>query len=380
MIWIALKMLRGDRAKFLGSVAGVTFSALLIAQQASIFCGLMLRTTSQLQDINDADIWVMDPDVLYVDELRPIKEDYVYQVQGVPGVEWAVPFYKGQARMKLPDESPPRYQQSLVLGLDDASFVGAPREIYLGSLADLRRPDAVMMDIAGYKYLWPGEPLRVGRTFEMNDRRDVLVGICKASPTFQTYPVIYTTYRHALKFSAQERRVLPFILAKAEKGTDRATVCARIKVQTGLKALTRAEFSRATMDYYLQRTSIPQNFAITVILGFVVGCAIAGQTFYNFVIENLNQFGALKAMGVTNSRIVGMVFVQGLVVGAIGYCLGIGFASLFGLLTRGSPISFYMPWQVPAITAVAVALIVTLASVISIRRVLVLEPATVFQG
>ena len=54
MTWIALKMLTGDRAKYLGIMAGVTFAALLIAQQASIFCGLLLRTTVQLQDIADA--------------------------------------------------------------------------------------------------------------------------------------------------------------------------------------------------------------------------------------------------------------------------------------------------------------------------------------
>ena len=51
------------------------------------------------------------------------------------------------------------------------------------------------------------------------------------------------------------------------------------------------------------------------------------------MLENLNQFGSLKAMGVTNGTIVGMVLLQGTVIGAIGYCLGVGLASLFGVLT-----------------------------------------------
>ena len=337
----------------------------------------MLRTTAQLQDVADADIWVMDPSVQYVDELRPIKDDYLYQVQSVSGVSWAVRFYKGQGRMKLLEG---RYQQGLILGLDDATMVGAPRDIILGSLADLRNPDAVMMDEVGYHYLWPGEPLRVGRTFEMNDRRAVVVGICKASRTFQTFPVLYTRYTQALQFSAQERRVLPFILVKAEDGASKAAVCQNINAQTGLKALTREDFMWTTMGYYMRRTSIPQNFAITVLLGFVVGCAIAGQTFYTFVLENLNQFGALKAMGVNNRRIVGMVLLQGSVVGALGFCLGIGAASLFGWLTSETQVSFFMPWQVLVITAVSVLLIMGLTSMFSVRRVLVLEPATVFQG
>jgi putative ABC transport system permease protein len=118
-----------------------------------------------------------------------------------------------------------------------------------------------------------------------------------------------------------------------------------------------------------------------VFLGFVVGCAIAGQTFYTFTLENLAQFGSLKAMGVSNLRLVGMVLMQALVVGVVGYGLGLGAAALFGEATRtSSRLAFYMAWQIPVLTAAAVALIMILASLISIRRVLVLEPGIVFRG
>jgi putative ABC transport system permease protein len=134
--------------------------------------------------------------------------------------------------------------------------------------------------------------------------------------------------------------------------------------------------------YFVQRTGIVANFAITVFLGFLVGCAIAGQTFYTFTLENLPQFGSLKAMGVTNLRLVGMVLLQGLVVGLIGYGLGVGGAALFGKLmtAAGSRLAFLMPWQVLAGTAAAVAVIVMLSSLVSVYKVLVLEPATVFRG
>src|SRR5215472_11413621 len=184
MIWIAIKMLTGDRAKYLGIVAGVTFAALLIAQQASIAVGLLLRTTSHIQDVADVDIWVMDPNVQFIDEFKPLTENDLYRVQGVPGVAWAVRFYKGQARIKLGagmralgKAADAKYQQAIVMGLDDATLVGAPREIVLGSLADLRQPDAVIMDESGYHYLWPNEPLSAGKVLEMNDHRAVVVGI-----------------------------------------------------------------------------------------------------------------------------------------------------------------------------------------------------------
>jgi putative ABC transport system permease protein len=131
----------------------------------------------------------------------------------------------------------------------------------------------------------------------------------------------------------------------------------------------------------MRRTGIIVNFSITVALGFIVGTAIAGQTFYTFTLENLNQFGSLKAMGVGNLRIVGMVLVQALVVGLVGYCLGVGMAAIFGsIVPHFTRLAFYMPWQVLAGTALAVGIIVTASSLFSIRKVLVLEPAVVFRG
>ncbi len=174
--------------------------------------------------------------------------------------------------------------------------------------------------------------------------------------------------------------MLPFVLVKAKTGSTVAEVCQRISQQTGLEALPREDFGWKTVRYYMRRTGIPINFGLTVGLGFLVGCAIAGQTFYTFVLENVNQFGALKAMGVTNAGLVRMVLFQSLVVAVLGYSLGIGLASLFGVATQNTEISFFMPWQILVVTAVAVVLIAGLASVVSIRPVLRLEPAVVFRG
>jgi putative ABC transport system permease protein len=135
------------------------------------------------------------------------------------------------------------------------------------------------------------------------------------------------------------------------------------------------------MDYFLRRTGIPANFGITVALGFIVGAAIAGQTFYMFTIDNLRQFAMLKAMGMGNLRIVGMVLLQAAVVGGRGYGLGIGSAATFGHLTStSSKLAFYMPWQVLAGTAAAVVLMLIGSSALCLRRVLTVEPALVFQA
>ena len=148
-------------------------------------------------------------------------------------------------------------------------------------------------------------------------------------------------------------------------------------------ALSQSGFTWRTITYYMKRTGIPVNFGITIMLGFIIGAAVAGQTFYLFTLDNLKQFGALKAMGVGNLRIVGMVLVQALVVGALGYAIGIGLAAgaeeLIAMRIKGVPPAAYMAWPIPVGTAAASALIVTASALISLRRVLTLEPASVFR-
>jgi putative ABC transport system permease protein len=239
----------------------------------------------------------------------------------------------------------------------------------------------VLMDEFGYRQLWPGEPFQVGKTFEMNDRRAVVVGICRSSQTFQTFPVVYTQFTQATRFIPQERKSISFVLAQHDPALAAEEVCRRIEAQTGLTALTREGFSRKTIMFYLTKTGIPVNFGTTVLLGFIVGTAIAGQTFYMFTVENLKQFGTLKALGASNGRIVGMILFQAMVVGLIGYGMGVGAAAILGeLIMSNSKLAFLMPWQVLVGTGLAVLAIVGVSSLLSVRRVLVLEPAIVFQG
>jgi putative ABC transport system permease protein len=339
----------------------------------------MARTTSQIKDVQEADIWVMDAKVRYIDEVAGLVDNDLQRVRGVPGVAWAVSLYKGTLRARLHDGT---FRQVILMGIDDASLIGAPRDMVLRGVAGLRRPDAAIIDEAGFHYLWPGEPLGLGKEFEINEKRAVVVGICKASAPFQTLPVVYSRYSQAVRYAHRERSQLSFVLVKGRPGVPSQELCRRIGAQTSLLALTGDEFAWKTIGYYLGSTGIPVNFGITVVLGFIVGVAIAGQTFYLFTVENLTQFGALKAMGVTNGRIIRMILLQALVVGVLGYSAGMGLAAVFFESTKNiiHLRGFFIPWQVMAGTGLAVAVIVALSSLLSIRRVLNLEPAVVFRG
>jgi len=386
MYAVALKMLIGDRGKYLGIIMGLTFASLLITQQASIFTGLMTRTYGAITDLSQPDIWVMDPKVLYIDDVKPLQGTELFRVRGIPGVDWAVPLYKGLLKARLKSGN---FQICNVFGLDDATLIGGPPVMIEGILSDLRRQDSIIVNDVGARTRlaglpkFPGGkrvPLKVGDTLEINDHRAVVVGICRVSRTFQSQPVIYTTYSRATTFAPRERKLLSFVLVKAEEGEDLQKVCSRIKERTGLGAYTAQQFKDLTYNFFMRSTGIPINFGIAVGLGFLIGTVIAGQTFYNFTLENLRYFGTLKAMGATNFLLLRMIILQALMVGAIGYGMGVGGASLFGYLLGGTELAFRLTEHLLYVSAGAIALIIVISALISIRKVMGLEPAIVFKA
>src|SRR5947199_1656745 len=175
-----------------------------------------------------------------------------------------------------------------------------------GRLEDLRQRDGVIVDVAeaGGKFAkTPAiagaqpQPLKIGDVLEINDRRAVVVGLCRISPSFYWQPVIFTLHSRAATYVSSERRPLSYVLVKVKEGYNADEVCLRINRETGLMAQTAAQYSQSTLDYVNRSTGIAVNFGMAIALGFVVGAAIAGQTFYNFTLDNLRYFAALKAMG-----------------------------------------------------------------------------------
>jgi putative ABC transport system permease protein len=379
MNFVALKMLTGDRAKYLALIFAIAFSTFLLENQTSIFAGILRRTGSQIRDVSDAAIWVMDRSTEYFEQTKALKDTDLDRVRSVDGVRWAVKLYKGAPVART---LAGKFATTFCLGVDDATLTGVPRVMLMGSWDRLREPDSVIIDKAGYILLFPGEPLQLGRTLELNDHKVTIVGISDASPPFVSWPVLHARYSLAVNFVGHERTELSYVLVQPAAGVDAKQLCRRIENQTGLRARTSGQFQWDCIAYYLKNTGIPVNFGITIIIALIVGAVVAGQTFYLFTIENLKQFGALKAIGVTNWRLVGMVLLQAAAVGLIGFSFGTGMAAEFfnffaqKMATRG----IILMWQSVAITGSCISFVVILASILSLRRVLVLEPAIVFRS
>ena len=203
MYRLALNMLFGDRAKLAMLLCGLAFSALLMAQQSSVFFGIMSWTYTPMVNIR-AQVWVSDPMVEQVNDAKPLRDTDLGRVRSVDGVAWAAPLHTSFVQARMQDGN---FKLITLVGIDADTFAGAPAVLTQGRIEDLRLPDTVIVDewgaaLMGRMTVGPdgkprSMPLQVGDTFEVNDIQARIVGICKVRRAFTGGPFVYTTYDRA---------------------------------------------------------------------------------------------------------------------------------------------------------------------------------------
>lgn len=372
---IAYKLLVNDRGKFVALLTGITFAVFLMVQMTSIFAGILARASGTVSNIG-ASVWIMDPGVDTTVNSIPLPDYLLDAARSVPGVRFAVPLYTGAGLAKLPGG---RYQAVSVLGLDDTSLFGRP-PLEQGRIDDIYAEDGYIV-VNDSEYAKLGEA-GIGSEFELNDHRGVIVGIARvAAGGLFGLPTLYTTYSRAAQTLPGTRYTTSFILAEVRNPAGLRAL-RRETARLGYLTLTQAEFVERISDFYKYRTGVGTNILLMTAISFIVGLTISGQTFYTFILENLDKFGALKAIGAKGSELVRMIVFQAVFTALAGYGLGVGLCAVLIAVAK---------WRLPSYAAditwlnlgFALAMVLVIAAVsgyIGVRKVLRIEPFDIFRG
>jgi len=375
ILTIAYKLLVNDRAKFAALLVGITFAVFLMIQMTSLFAGILNRSSATVINIG-AKIWVMDPAIQTVANSIPMPDYVLDEVRSIPGVKYAVPLYSGGGLAKLSNGA---YQAVNVMGLDDSSLFGRPRLIE-GNIQDIFAENGfiVVKDAEFAKLLNPS----IGTEFELNDHRGRIVGIAQvATSGLFGVPSLYTTYSRARQYLPNARFTLSYILVEPKSEADVRNI-ERAVGDMGYLALTKDEFMSKISSFYMFQTGLGTNMLLMTVISFIVGLSISGQTFYTFILENLEKFGALKAIGAKGSELVSMILFQATFTALTGYGLGIGLcALLIGLARLRIPdYAAIITFSNIGLAFVMVVVIAAISSYFGVRRVLLIEPFDIFRG
>ncbi len=371
---LAWRNLVHDRARFAVTLIGIVFAVVLMGAQLGLLVGFA-KTASTVVDHADADLWVSALGVSNVDISGRIPERRRFEALSVPGVA-AVDAYVVQfAVWRKPDGGT---ESVIMVGFDQASGRGGPWSLSPGStLTSLRIPDGVLIDRL---YMHKLGVTRVGQVIEINNQRARVVGLTEGIRTFTQSPYVFTTYARAQRLALLRPGEASYLLVKLKPGADpdrvRRALSARLPF---VDVMTVDRFARRTAAYWLITTGAGSALVLAAVLGLVVGIVIVGQTLYASTVDHLSEYATLRAMGATNRYLYRIIGKQAMISAVLGFGIGIGATIAMVMFSRSGNVAMALPvWLILSLAVLTFAMCL-LGAVISIRRVMTIDPTQVFQ-
>jgi putative ABC transport system permease protein len=374
-MWVlARKILLHDRVKFSVAAAGVSISVLLVLVQIGLYFGFM-ENASTLIDNSKADVWVAARGTDNFDFAGPIDERMYYRVAQVPGVERAERMILAFGQFKLPDGGTQGVQ---VVGLDDGPRLLAPWNVVEGDVRQMKNVDGIVVDRTEFAKL---RIEAVGERREITQQRSRVVGLTEGIRSFTTSPFVFTNLDTARAYSNMPATALTYVLVKAAPGVDPGTLRDAIEARIPhVDAYTTPQISAWTREYWSSRTGVGAGFFMTAVMGVIVGLVVVGQILYNGTLEHLKEYGTLKAMGAANGAIVRVILYQALISAAVGFAVGGGLAVAARGGMASANLKVALSPELLGATALLTAVMCGVAALLSILKVLRLDPAVVFKG
>jgi putative ABC transport system permease protein len=374
---LARKLLFHDRLRFAVAIAGVSVSVMLVLVQVGLYFGFM-DTASAVIDASRADIWVGKKSNDSFEFATPFDERTYYRVASVPGVERAERALINFAQIKLPNGGD---LGSQIVGVDTTPGVQpllSPWNVVAGDAHRMAEPGAIVIDKSEYKKLHID---RIGHTTEISGVRAEVVAMTNGIRSFTTSPIIFTDIKSARSFMPLlGEEPVTYVLVKVAKGQSIAAVQARINALPNLAAYTRSQMSDRTRSYWSTRTGVGAGFFTTAVLGVIVGFVVVGQILYSGTLQYIREYGTLKAMGARNSAVVKVILSQAMISAALGFVVGAPLAMGMRAAMKGANLTVALTPELYGATLVITAVMCAFAALLSIVKVLRLDPASVFKS
>ncbi len=374
MAWLlAWRNLAHDRSRFVVTLVGIVFAVVLIAMQVGLFLGFSDSTTVVIRHTH-ADFWIVAKGTQNFEIALPIDERELHIALSVLGVAHA----ERLLVQSLPWRKPGGGDESvLVVGSDLNTGLAGPWNVVAGQLEDLRRPDAAMVDRIFMGKLGIDGP---DATVEINGLRTRVVGLTQGIRSFTTFPWVFCSLRTAQRAAGLGEDRSNYVIGTFAPEADPAQVRAALA-----RALPRTdvyiseELAARTRDYWMLTTGAGASVLISAVLGLLVGSVIVAQVLYATTVDHLTEFGTLRAMGAPRAFIYQVILGQATISATLGHLPGIALALLLAKASELAPAVVLVPWELAVgLYGVTLAMCM-LASVVSIRKAMSIDPAMVFQ-
>jgi putative ABC transport system permease protein len=374
MARVGLRMALHDRMKFTAALIGVVFAVLLSNQQAATFLAIVNRNVMVVDANPDVDIWITPPQTEILQPGKLLSQAPLDQARGMPGVAWAEPILIGGATISRPEGGS---EQAVLIGTRGPAWRGGPFNVVAGSRDALAEPDSMIFEDSDREKFGG---LNLGSVREVNGRRIKVVGFTWGLVPFGPSSYAFADFDLARELMHTDADQSSVILVGVKPGVDRALVARELQKRMGTEQVsTSDEFRRTLVDYMLTKTPIGVVLGSSTVIGLLVGFVMVALTMFSAVLDNLREFGTLKALGATTLDLVGLLWAQAIVYGLLGAVVGSVLVGRVAVATRSAQIAMQLPPELLLATAGIAVLLCLVTSSVAVLRVRSIEPAMVFR-
>lgn len=372
MAQVGLRMMLHDKLKMLGTLIGAVFAVVLSNQQAGTFMGLIYKNIMFI-DKTEADLWIAPPATEQFQAGKAISTAALMRARGTPGVRWAEPLLVGGATVALPDGGS---EVVTVIGTRLSRLAGGPWNVVAGSAANLQRADTMIFEDSEREKLGG---LNLGSVREVNGHRTFVGGFTWGLLPFgPSYAFAEFDYAQLLLHAASDQT--SFVLVRAAPGADLAAVQAELQRRIPeTKVMTSSEYSRSIVRFLLTRSPIGVTFGTSTLFGLIVGFVIVALSMFSAVVDNLREFGTLKAIGATTWDLAKLLLVQSVAYAWLGSLIGLALVTRMAEAIRSPKLAVILPPQLLLGTTLLMTVLCITASSLALVRIRKVEPAMVFR-
>ncbi|MCA9679230.1 MAG: FtsX-like permease family protein [Kofleriaceae bacterium] len=368
---LGLRMMVHDRAKFVGTTLGVVFAVVLASQQLGMLGGLLAKNT-MLVDHGGADLWVVPRGTTLVQPGQRMPTQVLYTTRGTPGVAVASPLVMTASAVQRPGGGA---EAITLIGFDPDAPLGGPWNVVAGDVAALRRRGALFFEDSQRERMGG---LNLGSVREVQGRRVRVAGFTWGLMPFGA-PYTFGSVDTVRELAGMPEGRLNFVLVRVAPLADVEEVQAELQRRLpGAVVYTADQLHGRVVDTLLGM-QLGVVFGTTTAFALVIGFVIVALTMFSAVLDNLRELATLKALGLSSGDLTRLVVVQAIAQALLGSLIGLGLTAYVVDLIRSANLAVIVSPTLVVATPPVMAALCVAASLLALRRVRRLDPASVFR-
>jgi putative ABC transport system permease protein len=370
---LAWRNIANDKVRFVVAAFGITFAVFLMIFQGSLLMGF-LRAASNLIEASDAQIWVTAHGVSCFEFAGIIPRRYAEIIRSIPGVVSTSRACVANLQYRTAEG---KIKSVVLVGADPSAGVSFPVP-HFSSASASTYPKGLAVDESNLKQLEIGTtPLDV----EVNNLHGQIIQSVHGFSSFLGNPYVFAAYNDAAKFIDLSPEQSMYLLVHTSQSQSVDSIKKQIQARLpDVDVWTREEFSNLAKRFWVAQTGAGGAILTAAILGFLIGMMVVSQTVYATTMDNIEEFATLKAIGASPGFVIRVVAIQSVICGLVGFLLGVAVSVPLVESAKTVIAWIYTPAWLLIIVLIPTLVMSGLASIMSIRVALAVEPARVFRA